>query len=111
MDIASFEQAVSNNLRYLKRLPEERTFRFGTEIYSRNHMIESQDTLLGLIKTIKDPGRLRNEIKKQFNLYRAAGRLTSKKCSSQGILNPYMMQESPRMMCINTLYTACLMIL
>ncbi|MBN1903590.1 MAG: MltA domain-containing protein [Deltaproteobacteria bacterium] len=88
MDIASFEQAITNNLRYLNRLPKERTFRFGADLYSRDHMIESQDTLLGLIKNIKDPDKLRSEIKKNFYLYRAKGRVTSKKVLFTGYFEP-----------------------
>ncbi len=96
MDIASFELAISNNLRYLKRLPKERTFRFGEDLYSRDHMIESQDTLIGLIKNTKDPDELRDRIKKQFYLYRAKGRVTSKKVLFTGYFEPvYDARKAP----------------
>ncbi len=96
MDIASFEEAITNNLRYLNRLPKDRTFSFGQDIYGRDHMIESQNTLLELIKTVNDPDKLRREIKKKFNLYRASGRTGNKKMLFTGYFEPvYNAKRSP----------------
>jgi membrane-bound lytic murein transglycosylase A len=88
MDLSSLDLAATNNLRYLNKLPADRSFRFGPDVYSRDHMIESQNALLELIKNTKDPGKLKNEIKKKFNLYRATGRSGNKKVLFTGYFEP-----------------------
>ncbi len=88
MELSSLELAASNNLRYLNRLPKDRSFRFGADVYNRDRMIESQNTLLDLIKNTKDPDKLKKEIKKQFNLYRATGRSGNKKVLFTGYFEP-----------------------
>ena len=88
MDIGSFEQAAEYNLEYLNRLKPEYMFKYGPDEFSRDQVIASQKTLLDILKNSKGPKEIGKKIKKQFTLYRAAGRAGNKKILFTGYFEP-----------------------
>ena len=88
MDLGSLEQAVANNLEYLNRLSPEQTFRYGLNQFSRDQVIETQVALLDILKNTQGEREIKKKIKKNFLLYRAAGRAEDKKVLFTGYFEP-----------------------
>ena len=72
MDLGSLEQAAKNNLEYLNTLTQDQTFKYGPHEYSRDQVIETQKTLLDILKNTQDQKEIKEKIKKDFMLYQAA---------------------------------------
>lgn len=88
MDIESFEQAAEYNLEYLNRLKPDYMFKYGADEFSRDQVIESQKILLDILKNSRSPKEIGKKIKKQFTLYRAAGRAGNRKVLFTGYFEP-----------------------
>lgn len=88
MEPLSLENAINQNLRYLGRLDPEHIFDYGGDKYTCRHVMESQKKLLGLVKTAKDRGELNKSIRKEFNVYKAAGRPANPKVLFTGYYEP-----------------------
>lgn len=88
MDIISLEQAATNNIEYLTRVPQNRVFKYGPHEYSRDQVIESQKLLLDILKNSSGPKEVNKKIKKHFNIYRAAGRVGKKEVLFTGYFEP-----------------------
>lgn len=88
MDIKSLELAVENNMEYLNGLEPDDVFYYGENEFTCSHVIESQKLLLKIIKAAKNPDELKQEIKKQFNLYRATGRAGDRDVLFTGYFEP-----------------------
>ena len=73
MALDGLAPAITQSLIYLRRLPPERQFRFGSDIFSRDHMIRSLERVAELLGS-EDPARLARTLKAEFRFYRAAGR-------------------------------------
>ncbi|MBN2417850.1 MAG: MltA domain-containing protein, partial [Deltaproteobacteria bacterium] len=77
-----------NNLAYLNRLTQGHTFQYGPHRYSRDQVIKSQKALLDILKDTKGQSEIRKKIKKNFMLYRAAGRVGKKGVLFTGYFEP-----------------------
>ncbi len=88
MDITTLEKAAENNLKYLNSLTPDKTFKYGSSEYTRDQVIDSQNTLLDILKNSKGPKEIKKKIKKQFTLYRAAGRAGKNKILFTGYFEP-----------------------
>ncbi len=88
MDLASLEQAAGNNLEYLQRVTSDQTFKYGPHEYSRDQVIETQRTLLDILKNTRGQKEIKEKIKKNFKLYRAAGRIGKKEVLFTGYFEP-----------------------
>ncbi len=88
MDLTSLEQAAVNNLEYLNRLTPDQTFKYGPHEYNRDQVIETQETLLDILKNTHDQKEIKEKIKKNFILYRAAGRAGNKEVLFTGYFEP-----------------------
>ncbi|MBN2420464.1 MAG: hypothetical protein JXL81_13830, partial [Deltaproteobacteria bacterium] len=88
MDLESLEQAAANNLAYLNRLTQGHTFQYGPHRYSRDQVMESQKALLDILKDTQEQSEIRKKIKKNFMLYRAAGRVGKKGVLFTGYFEP-----------------------
>jgi membrane-bound lytic murein transglycosylase A len=88
MDIASLVNALEMNLRYLDRLDPEYIFSYGPHKFSCRQVRESQEAFLRLILNIHAPEQLNREIRKNFNIYRAAGRVGNRHVLFTGYFEP-----------------------
>jgi membrane-bound lytic murein transglycosylase A len=73
MGFADFINSIDNSLTYFKRVPLERKYQYGKEIYTAAHMIKSLETFKGYLE--KDPSTidLNRFIQSDFLVYEAAG--------------------------------------
>ena len=88
MDTNSLNLAVKRNLLYLNRLDPEKIFQYGPHQYTCLQVIESQQTLLTLMKENPDPNQLSKNIRKNFQVYRAAGRSGNNEVLFTGYFEP-----------------------
>jgi membrane-bound lytic murein transglycosylase A len=96
MDLESLEKAAANNLEYLDRLTRDYTFRYGKNEYSRDEIIESQRKLLDILKNTGEQKEIKKKIKKNFTVFRAAGRFGKKEVLFTGYFEPvYDARKTP----------------
>jgi membrane-bound lytic murein transglycosylase A len=88
MHIDSLVLALERNLEYLHRLDPEKVFYYGPDKFTCQQVLESQETLLKLIKENPDPDKLNKEVRKQFRIYRATGRVGNSKVLFTGYFEP-----------------------
>jgi membrane-bound lytic murein transglycosylase A len=88
MHIDSLVLALERNLEYLHRLDPEKVFYYGPDKFTCRQVLESQETLLKLIKENPDSDKLDKEVRKQFRIYRATGRMGNSKVLFTGYFEP-----------------------
>ena len=88
MDRDSLIQGVRRNLEYLDRLPPETVFRYGSHDFTRQQVRESQEAFLDLLSRGFDEDQLSKEIRKNFRVYRAAGRKENGRVLFTGYYEP-----------------------
>ncbi|MGE5838334.1 MAG: murein transglycosylase A [Deltaproteobacteria bacterium] len=74
MDLTSLREALERNLQYFGRLSSEHEFVYGPHRYTCKQVMESQTALLETVRTAPGPKELNERVRKEFQLYRAAGR-------------------------------------
>ena len=88
MDFDSLALAIQRNLEYLKRLEPEYIFFYGPHKFTCRQVLESQEAFLEIISRISDPKELKREIKKNFLVYKAAGRGKNRNVLFTGYFEP-----------------------
>jgi membrane-bound lytic murein transglycosylase A len=74
MDLDSLREAVERNLQYLTRQSPEREYVYGPDRYTCRQVMESQAAFLEMIRTASSPKELNERVRKEFLVYKAAGR-------------------------------------
>ena len=74
MDWDSLREALERNLQYLARLSPEHAFVYGPHRYTCRQVMESQTAFLETIRIASGPKELNQRLRKEFLLYKAAGR-------------------------------------
>ncbi|MBN1106362.1 MAG: MltA domain-containing protein [Deltaproteobacteria bacterium] len=74
MDFASLATAIRENLEYLRRLEPDQIFEYGPDRYTCRQITEGQEDFLRLISTSPSVEAINRKLKKDYLLYRAAGR-------------------------------------
>lgn len=85
---SSLETALKRNIEYLKRIPEDKSFAYGPHEYTAREVLQSQEAFLSLISENLDPGELNRRLRKEFKVYRAAGRAGNNKVLFTGYFEP-----------------------
>jgi membrane-bound lytic murein transglycosylase A len=88
MDFASLAAAIERNFQYLDRLDPEHVFFYGPHKFTCRQVRESQEAFLELVLDIQSSKELNREIKKGFNVYRAAGRVGNRSILFTGYFEP-----------------------
>ena len=74
MDYDGLEEAITQSLTFLSRLPEDRRFRFGATTYDKAHMAGSLERFQAFIAGRPDRERLNRFIRDHYLVYRSVGR-------------------------------------
>ena len=64
---------IQESLSYLRRVPPERTFKFGQDVYTRSHMIRSLEKFLHFIQAKPSAQELKDYIDTNYRVYRSVG--------------------------------------
>ncbi len=81
-------QGISQSLAYLNRLPADRTFRFGQDVYSNTQMKKSLMFFLSLIESKPGPESLNQKLQSYFLVYKSKGRDGAGKVMYTGYYEP-----------------------
>ena len=88
MDLSSLALAIGKNIKYLKRLDPEYIFHYGPHKFTRRHVLDSQETLLDLIRGGTNGRELNKKIRKHFLVYKATGRVMNSRVLFTGYFEP-----------------------
>lgn len=88
LDFSSLEQALRRNLEYLKKIPMDRSFEYGPDDYTAQDVLESQEAFLSLISEGLDAEEFNRRLRKEFKIYRAAGRPGNNRVLFTGYFEP-----------------------
>lgn len=88
LDRDSLVSAINKNMEYLKRLPPETSFHYGSDIFTRDQVLESQETFRQLIENTSDISEINRIIKADYLVYRAAGRAGNSTVLFTGYFEP-----------------------
>ncbi|MBW2609153.1 MAG: murein transglycosylase A [Deltaproteobacteria bacterium] len=88
MDLGSLAQAIRRNLGYLNRLDPGHIFYYGPHIFTCQQVRDSQEAFLDLILKSPDSKELNRKIKRDFQVYRAAGRVGNRSVLFTGYFEP-----------------------
>ena len=88
MDRDSLNLAVRRNLEYLDRLGPDTVFHYGPHDFICRQVRESQEAFLDLVSRGLDADQLSREIKKNFSVYRATGRVGDRRVLFTGYYEP-----------------------
>ena len=90
MDYDGLVEAARQSLSYLRKLPEDRYFRFGPDRYSKAHMILSLERFITFIKTEPGIDALNAFLRRKYTLYRSRGAGTSARVLFTGYYEPLL---------------------
>jgi membrane-bound lytic murein transglycosylase A len=88
MDQESLILAIKRNTEYLNRLDPDELIYYGPHKFTCQQVRESQEAFLKLVTENPDPDQLNKKIRKNFLVYRAAGRVGNKKVLFTGYFEP-----------------------
>jgi peptidoglycan lytic transglycosylase A len=80
--------AIRRNLDYLNRLPMDAVFQYGPHRFACQQIIEGQQAFMEILERKPDPELLNSEIRKQFRVYQATGRVGNRKVLFTGYFEP-----------------------
>jgi len=90
MDPDSLILAITRNLEYLNRLDPEEVFHYGPHEFTCQQVRRSQEAFLNLVSKGLGPDQLSREIRKQFRIYRATGRVGNRRVLFTGYYEPVL---------------------
>ncbi|MBW2642358.1 MAG: MltA domain-containing protein [Deltaproteobacteria bacterium] len=73
MDYDGLEHGVLQSILYLNKVPADRTFRFGKDVFDAAHMIRSMEHFLHFIQTKPSKQQLRKYISSNYLVYKSVG--------------------------------------
>jgi membrane-bound lytic murein transglycosylase A len=88
LDPVSLELALKRNLEYFSTIPADRAMEYGPDAYTCREVTESQKAFLSMISQGLAPEELNRRVKREFKVYRAAGRARNRKVLFTGYFEP-----------------------
>jgi len=81
---------IGKSLEYLQRVPAERAFRFGEDVYDARHLMRSLEVLQALVETRPGPEAINRFMARNFRVYRSTGGPESGKVLFTGYYEPHL---------------------
>lgn len=90
LDFDNLHLGIQQSLNYLKRLPADREFRFGKDVFHTPHMIRSLEYFTNFIQLRPSKQQLRQFIQQHYCVYRSIGDPESKNVMFTGYYEPLL---------------------
>lgn len=90
MRFDGLEQAIQQSLTYLQRVPSDKEFRFGEDIYSAADLARSMESFLAFVQTRPSDDELGKFIRDNYRVYRSAGNGPEKDVLFTGYYEPLL---------------------
>jgi membrane-bound lytic murein transglycosylase A len=74
LDLNGLAEGISRSLEYFQRIPPDRTFKFGADVFSADHVRQSLALFRDFILTGPPPEELREFVRNNYRVYQSAGR-------------------------------------
>lgn len=94
LQFVGLEESLVRSMEYLAKIPAERPFRFGEDVYTAAHLQRSLDVFLQFIRTRPDPQKLKRFIAENFRVYQSAGRDAERRVLYTGYYEPLLQGRS-----------------
>jgi len=94
MDYGGLQRAIAQSLSYLQKIPAEREFVFGTDLFRTGHLIASLEQFQDFIQTRPSLEDLNAFIRSNYRVYRSVGRTVDAEVLFTGYYEPHL-QGSP----------------
>jgi len=88
LNYEGLNHCIQMSLTYLRKVPRERAFAFGTDSYTAAHLIRSLEVFQEFIQTGPSADRINEMVRRDFLVYRAAG--ASEKVLFTGYYEPLL---------------------
>lgn len=88
LEPASLELALRRNLDYFSAIPADRSMEYGPDAYTCREVMESQEAFLAMISQGLDAKELNRRVRREFKVYKAAGRAGNTKVLFTGYFEP-----------------------
>jgi len=86
----NLSHGIGKSLEYLQRVPPERTFRFGEDVYDTRHLMRSLEALQALVETRPGPEAINRFMARKFRVYRSTGGPESGQVLFTGYYEPHL---------------------
>lgn len=73
LDPAGLLKSIDQSLIYFNRVPKDRKYHYGREIYTAGHMIQSLETFKSFLASGPSSGKLDRFIRRNFDVYESVG--------------------------------------
>ncbi len=90
MDYDGLVEAARQSLAYLQKLPDNRSFRFGPDRYSKAHMILSLSSFAAFVETRPGHDALNDFLRREYILYRSPGAGAPPRVLFTGYYEPFL---------------------
>ena len=90
MDYDGLVEAARQSLAYLQKLPDNRSFRFGPDRYSKAHMILSLSSFAAFVETRPGHDALNDYLRRKYTLYRSPGAGAPPRVLFTGYYEPFL---------------------
>ncbi|MBN1932816.1 MAG: murein transglycosylase A [Desulfobacterales bacterium] len=90
MGYADLEEGIRQSISYLKKVPPEKSFEFGQDLFDATHMIQSLEYFLNFIQTKPSIEDLNKFIESNYWVYQADGRDGSEQVLFTGYYEPIL---------------------
>jgi membrane-bound lytic murein transglycosylase A len=88
MGFSSIEPALKRNIEYFRNFPPDQSFQYGPHSYTCRDVVQSQEAFLSLLSLNLEDEEFSRRLRKEFNVYRAAGRAGESKVLFTGYFEP-----------------------
>lgn len=88
LDYDGLAVGIFESLSYLKKIPPERSFRFGRDLYTADHIIQTLNHFLEFIAKKPPPQELKKFIQTHYRIYRSLGAEKTGKVLFTGYYEP-----------------------
>lgn len=90
MGYEGLKEGISQSLVYLKKIPADRAFQFGTDSFTAAHIIRSLEHFLDFIEKKPSPSALRQFIQSEYAVYQSVGGEKDGKVLFTGYFEPML---------------------
>ena len=84
------EHAIGQSLSYLKKIPIDREFRFGNELFTASHIVKSLERFRNYIQTKPSPQNLKQFIQSNYLVYQSVGSDRNGRVLFTGYYEPFL---------------------
>lgn len=88
MDFAGLKESIIESISYLEKIPKEREFTFGEDVYNADYMLTSMKHFISFLSMKPSKEELKNFVSSNYLVYQSKGHDTSRQVLFTGYYEP-----------------------